>query len=312
MISALVDSLLASVSARRLGRMPGASRSFLVIETSVGPVRVYDSGSTNPCVVMAPDGPNVIEHYDELINILSRKLRVVCFDMPGFGYSMPSRSYSHSLDQGAHALLGVLDGLGIERATLAFSCANGLYALRAAKLAPERVSHLVLSQTPSLTAMHAWAAHVIPMPLRIPVMGQVAAWIFRHRVAASWYGMALPKTTNSKAFREKAMDALSNGACFCLAGVVQGLMSETMASLYGTTTPCTMIWGEKDHSHRCTDPKSLHACAPQADIVHFQDCGHFPDIEQPGRFAELLIDRATRYQSQPLTQLTAMGRDKAL
>ncbi|MDR3447597.1 alpha/beta hydrolase [Dyella sp.] len=257
-------------------------------------MRVYDSGTTGPCVVMVPDGPNVIEHYDALIHILSRQLRVVCFDMPGFGYSSPNHSYEHLLDQGARAVLGVLDGLGIAKATLAFSCANGFYALRAAKLSPERVSHLFLSQTPSLTAMHAWTARVIPRPLRIPVIGQIAAWLFRQRAAASWYGMALPRTTDPTAFREKALHALSTGANFCLAGVVQGLAREKMASLCGTTTPCTMIWGEKDHSHRCTDPNTLHECVPQADIVHFQDCGHFPDIEQPERFAELLIDRAAR------------------
>ncbi|WP_199178858.1 alpha/beta hydrolase [Dyella sp. AD56] len=270
------------------------ARSFRFIDTPVGTVRVYDSGTTGPCVVMVPDGPNVIEHYDALIHLLSRQLRVVCFDMPGFGYSSPNHSYEHSLDQGARAVLGVLDGLGIAKATLAFSCANGFYALRAAKLSPERVSHLFLSQTPSLTAMHAWTTRVIPRPLRIPVIGQIAAWLFRQRAAASWYGMALPRTTDPTAFREKALHALSTGANFCLAGVVQGLAREKMASLCGTTTPCTMIWGEKDHSHRCTDPKTLHECVPQADIVHFQDCGHFPDIEQPERFAELLIDRAAR------------------
>lgn len=294
MIGALVDSLLARISARRRARIPGMARFFRFIDTPVGTVRVYDSGTTGPCVVMVPDGPNVIEHYDALIHLLSRRLRVVCFDMPGFGYSSPNHSYEHSLDQGARAVLGVLDGLSIAKATLAFSCANGFYALRAAKLSPDRVSHLFLSQTPSLTAMHAWTARVIPRPLRIPVIGQIAAWLFRQRAAASWYGMALPRTTDPTAFREKALHALSTGANFCLAGVVQGLAREKMASLCGTTTPCTMIWGEKDHSHRCTDPKTLHECVPQAEIVHFQDCGHFPDIEQPERFAELLFDRAAR------------------
>lgn len=294
MIGALIDSLLARVSARRRARITWADRSFHFIDTPVGTVRIHDSGTSGPCVVMVPDGPNVIEHYDVLIPLLSRQLRVVCFDMPGFGYSSPGHSYEHSLDQGARAVLGVLDSLGIEKATLAFSCANGFYALRAAKLSPERISHLFLSQTPSLTAMHAWTARVIPRPLRIPVIGQIAAWLFRQKAAASWYGIALPRTTDPTAFREKALHALSSGGSFCLAGVVQGLAREKMASLCGTTTPCTMIWGEKDHSHRCTDPKTLHECVPQADIVHFQDCGHFPDIEQPERFAELLIDRALR------------------
>jgi pimeloyl-ACP methyl ester carboxylesterase len=291
MISEWIDSLLARMSAKR--RVGGAGTSLPVryIDTPVGTVRVHDSGSDLPCVVMVPDGPNVIEHHDALVRLLSGKLRVVCFDMPGFGYSHPRRSYTHSLDQGASAVLGVLDSLGIGRATLAFSCANGFYALRAARLAPQRISHLVLSQTPSLTAMHAWTDRVIPRPLRVPMVGQIAAWMFRRKAAGRWYDMALPRTTDPQIFRSRALAALSDGACFCLAGVVQGLAREDMAALSGVTVPCTMIWGEQDRSHRGTDPHSLYDCVPQADIVTFPDCGHFPDIEQPERFATLLIEQ---------------------
>ena len=295
MFSALVDSLLTRISARNREGITGGALFTRSIDTPVGSVRVYDSGSTKPCVVFVPDGPNVIEHYEALIGLLSQRLRVVCFDMPGFGFSFPQSSYGHSLDQGARAVLGVLDNLGIGTATLAFSCANGFYALRAARLAPERISNLVLSQTPSLTAMHAWTDRIIPLPLRIPVAGQIAAWLFRRKAAHGWYRMALPRTTETKPFQEKALDAFSGGACFCLAGVVQGLSREKEASLNGVETPCTMIWGTKDHSHKYTNPESLQECVPQVEIVRFQDCGHFPEIEQPERFAAILMERVARY-----------------
>jgi len=295
MISEWMDSVLARASTKRRASSIGGALPVRHVETSVGAVRVYDSGSNLPCVMIVPDGPNVIEHYEALIGLFSGKLRVVCFDMPGFGYSHPRPFYTHSLDQGARAVLGVLDCLGIESAALAFSCANGFYALRAASLAPQRIFRLVLSQTPSLTAMHAWTARIIPRPLRIPVIGQVAAWMFRRKVAGSWYNMALPRTTDPRPFQEPALAALSNGSCFCLAGIVQGLAQEDTASLAGVTAPCTMTWGGKDRSHRGTDPLSLRDCVPQAEIIHFPDCGHFPDIEQPGRFATLLIEAVTRH-----------------
>ena len=110
----------------------------------------------------------MIEHYERLIPLLTPYLRVVCFDMPGFGFSLPSASYTHSLDQGAATVLAVLDALQIERATLAFSCANGFYALRAAKLAPHRINSLFLSQTPSLAAMHQWAQFLADAASRFP------------------------------------------------------------------------------------------------------------------------------------------------
>jgi pimeloyl-ACP methyl ester carboxylesterase len=298
MLASFIDSTLARLSARQRAGITGGALPTQRIHTPVGPVRVFDSNhgestTAKPCVVFVPDGPNVIEHYEELIGLLSNQLRVVCFDMPGFGFSFPQSGYQHSLDHGARAVLGVLDHLGIAKATLAFSCANGFYALRAAQLAPERVNNLVLSQTPSMAAMRAWTSRVIPWPIRVPVIGQIIAWLSRKKAAHGWYKIALPRTTSPSLFQQKAGDALSSGACFCLAGVVQGLARETVDGLRGITTPCTMIWGTLDHSHKYTDPLSLHMLVPHAEIVRFEDCGHFPDIEQPARYAAMLIERVT-------------------
>jgi pimeloyl-ACP methyl ester carboxylesterase len=33
---------------------------------------------------------------------------------------------------------------------------------------------------------------------------------------------------------------------------------------------------------------------PHAEIIQFQDCGHFPDLEQPERFAQVLFERVGR------------------
>ncbi|MHA6848193.1 alpha/beta fold hydrolase [Ralstonia syzygii] len=295
MPGSLIDSLLTRISRIHLKRQGGEALPTFQVNTAVGAVRVYDSGSTKPCVVFVPDGPNVIEHYEVLIGLLVQRFRVVCFDMPGFGFSLPRPFYKHSLAQGANAVLGVLDGLGIRTAALAFSCANGFYALQTALMAPERITNLVLSQTPSLTAMHAWAYRTLPRPLRIPVIGQVAAWLFRRQAAHRWYGRALPRTTDAQFFRKTAHHALSSGGCFCLAGVVQGLIREKAEPLKAIETPCTIIWGTRDDSHQDTNPTSLREYIPQAEMIRFEDCGHFPDIEQPERYASVLIERIARH-----------------
>jgi pimeloyl-ACP methyl ester carboxylesterase len=289
--SAFFDSLLTRLSSQH--RREPSSKALLTrfVATPVGTVRVYDSTptSTKPCVIFVPDGPNVIEHYEALMALLSPHLRVVCFDMPGFGHSLPQASYTHSLDQGAQAVLGVMDALNIDKATLAFSCANGFYAMRAAQKAPQRITQLLLSQTPSLHDMHAWVERIIPKPLKVPVLGQLLAWLFRRKTALPWYRAALPRTTDAAPFQDKARYALACGSCFCLAGVVQGLLGEAPDSLRDVSTPCTVIWGAMDRSHKPTKPQSLLDCMPHARIVHFDDCGHFPDIEQPERYAALLL-----------------------
>lgn len=300
MPGSILDSWLARWSARISPRLPTGELPMHLIDTPAGFVRVFDSGSAKPCVVFVPDGPNVIEHYAGLIHALSQSLRVVCFDMPGFGHSLPRNSYGHTLDQGANTVLAVLDRLGIRSATLAFSCANGFYALRAACIAPDRVSSLFLSQTPSLDAMHAWVARLIPWPLKVPAVGQIAAWVFRQKMAHDWYDAALPKARDRAPFREPARRSLASGGCFCLAGVVQGLLKERPESLAGVTVPCTMIWGGQDKSHRHTHADALLECVPHARIVRFDDAGHFPDLEQSARYAGLLLGHFASLNGMPV------------
>ena len=289
MLSSSLDSCLARWAASRRTRTTNSPLITRMVSTPMGVIRAFDSESAKPCVVFVPDGPNVIEHYEALFALLSPHLRVVCFDMPGFGFSLPMPTYAHSLDQGADAVIGVLDALDIKRAILAFSCANGFYAARAAQIAPHRIASLFLSQTPSLGAMHVWADRVIPWPIRVPLLGQSLGWLTRQKAARAWYDIALPKGADREAYRRTADDALSAGACFCLASVVQGLARQTPVRQDAFAGPCTVIWGAKDWSHRHTRADSVRDYMPQTEIVQFDDCGHFPDLEQPERYAQLLL-----------------------
>jgi pimeloyl-ACP methyl ester carboxylesterase len=300
MLGSLVDSYLAKATSYVALKSADRALTTRQVETPSGPVRLQDTGGDRPCVVIVPDGPCVIEHYAPLLELLWPKLRVVCFDMPGFGFSTPRRDYGHTLDQGARVVLGVLDQLGIERATLAFSCANGFYALRAARLWPERIESLFLSQTPSLDAMRAWSDRMIPWPLRVPAVGQMTSWALRKQLAKRWYDMSLPRAVDREPFREPALHALSGGACFSLAGVAQGLAQASQADVSNVTVPCTMLWGASDRTHRATSAQSLHQCVAGARITTFDKVGHFPDLEQPAKFAELLLAQIARVQAAPL------------
>ncbi|MBX3738458.1 MAG: alpha/beta hydrolase [Candidatus Didemnitutus sp.] len=289
MIAAQLDHLLTRLTAARREPAVDGPLPTRRVRTFAGNVRVFDSGTPGPCLVLTPDGPNVIEHYEQLIALLVPRLRVVCFDLPGFGHSLPSSAYTHSLDDGARVVLAVLDALGIPAAALAFSCANGFYALRTAQLAPRRVTRLVLAQTPSVVAMHAWKRRIIPWPLTVPLLGQAAIWLLRERSARGWYESALPRHVPRGPFRARAQHAFDHGACWCLASITQGLARENVDALHGIAAPCTLVWGAKDRTHRHTAPESLNELVPGVEIVRFADSGHFPELEAPDRYARLVI-----------------------
>ena len=287
--STWLDARLSAGAVRRARLAPPAALPTRWVDTTQGTIRVFDSGGDKSCIVLSPDGPNVIEHYQAVIALLAPQYRVVCFDMPGFGFSAPHSTYDHSLQRGAEVLLELMDQLGVAKATLALSCANGFYAIRMAQMAPQRIERLVLSQTPSLEAMHRWTDRMVPKVLKLPVLGQLLSRVFRKRMAAAWYRIALPKTTPAEPFRSVASHALRCGGCFSLAGVVQGLLREPVDAARLQGIACTVLWGMQDRSHRFTDPMAILHDVPHAQVVALEDCGHFPDLESPLRFVQAIL-----------------------
>lgn len=259
----------------------------LVATKRSGTVRVLDtdaeapagSRDDRPTLMFAPDGPNVIEHYARLVELLRHAVRIVVFDLPGIGFSLPPMTYGHTIAEGAACLVDVMDALCIPRAVLAMSCSNGFYALRASQIAPDRVAALCLVQTPCVADMVKWSARVVPWPVKVPVIGQVLQWWNRRATAQLWYGfwvfrcnsgaasnagailclsprryrIALPsKSPAIPEFQCTAAAALDDGGCYCLASVVQGLAS-TLPSAASFAVPASVpvlgVWGERDRSH---------------------------------------------------------------
>lgn len=265
--------------------------NYSIISTDFGKVRVFDTKENKPVILSVPDGPNVIEHHENLILKLSKDYRVVCFEFGGLGKSYPNSNYDYSFDRSSRLIINVMDILKIEIATFCFSCSNGFYAIKAAELFPERVERLFLSQTPSITAMLSWTDQNIPNILRYPIIGQIVNSFSEKKLTKVWYKYALPKEIDHSDYIKTAISSLENGGCFCLSSLVQGLEKESMSKLNVLEVPATIIWGKKDYTHRKTDNKSILEHLPNCEIIEFENCGHFPELEDTNRYVGLLKNK---------------------
>ncbi|MEP1489242.1 MAG: alpha/beta hydrolase [Algibacter sp.] len=265
--------------------------NICLISTEFGNIRVLDSLGDKPIIINVPDGPNVIEHHKELITKLSNNFRVICFEFPGIGFSYPNSNYDYSFPNASKLIINLMDILKIEKAALAFSCSNGFYAIKTAELFPLRVNRLFLSQTPSLQAMNKWTESAIPKLLKIPIIGQIANIFSEKKFAKIWYKYALPKHTDISKYQNKALKALGNGGCFCLSSLVQGLKKETNSTLKVLETPATLVWGSKDFTHKNTNKLSITKHLPNCEIIEFDNCGHFPELEDTDRYVNLINER---------------------
>lgn len=280
----VVDTLL-TLPQRRYAR----NCKYKTVSTRAGVLPYVDTGDDKPVILMTPDAPCVIEHHTALIDNLSRDFRVVCFEMPGSGLSFPRAGYSFTAAETATAMGELLDALKIERAILNFSCVNGLHAMNFASRFPNRVSHLVLGQVPSVASLKNWSDYNIPKPLRIPFIGQIVGRAAVRKLSDKWFSGCLPRPSEHReGFTKLSIESLRSGGCFCLASIVQGAMRSPDEQVSGVRQPTLMVYGDEDYSHRHTNFALLTDTVPQASTLEFTGCGHFPNLERHELFADKL------------------------
>jgi pimeloyl-ACP methyl ester carboxylesterase len=113
----------------------------------------YQQAGCGPDVILihGVTGDLSIWFLCEAMGVLARSFRVTAFDLRGHGYSDVPRDGYTSADQ-AGDVLAIMDGLGIERATLLGHSFGAVIGTHAAVLYPDRVEGLVLSD-PSFPAL---------------------------------------------------------------------------------------------------------------------------------------------------------------
>lgn len=255
------------------------------VDTRGGRVRIRRQPSGHgPRLLFAADGPNVVEHYDDLLRALDGRADVVVVEPPGTGASTAARGFDFRLSSLADACTDVLRTIGPR--TLIFPCYTGFLARVVAARDPTLVERLVTPQTPSWEDMGVWADVVdAQRRLRTPGVGQVLMTLRRRSVAAGWYRASTGDKRFRAPFTAAANEAFDVGGCFCLASLMQGL-ARSAPPPRSVSTPTAVVWGPRDRTHARSDPARS---TPGATVVTFAECGHSPELEAPERFAVWLL-----------------------
>ena len=263
-----------------------------MLKVAIGTIRVLDTKEGKETLLIIPDGPNVIEHYFGLVDKLKKSFRVIIFDLPGFGFSTHNGHYDYSFEKTNQLIAELLDLIGLLKVNLVFPCAGGFYGLSFAQAYPQKVNHLILIQTPSLEEMQKWTDRIVPTYLKKPYLSQVLMPFVEAKFANSWYDYALPKGVDRTPYQTIALDNLKNGGTFCLCSLTQGLSPELNNDFrLDTTIPMTLVYGKNDFTHKGTNFESILQYHSKADVIPFDNCGHFPDLEYPDKFARLLKEK---------------------
>ena len=106
-------------------------------------LHVADSGRGERCVVLVHGYLESMYVWDDFVPLLTPHVRVVTVDVPGHGVSQVLGEV-HTMEMMADVLHGMLDALGIERATFVGHSMGGYISLAFCAKYPERMDGLVL------------------------------------------------------------------------------------------------------------------------------------------------------------------------
>lgn len=267
---------------RKAAKAP-ASPQTSIVKTAQATIRVRDTGGVGMPLVFLCDPPVVVEAYDELIALLAPEYRVIVVELPGFGFSQATHSQALKFTQSVDAVEAALSTLLNKPAVVFGPCICGFVATELSRRGNLPMAGVVLMQTPDTLGMQQWCEVMDPKRLlRKPYFGQLMVKAKASSLIPLWLKFATAKTYDHAGLVNTCSSALKQGGAYSLASMFQQWGEEVKDD--AISLPLLIIWGQQDRSHANTDKQCSKKHAHDAELVEFEQCGHFSELEDPQAF----------------------------
>jgi 3-oxoadipate enol-lactonase len=254
----------------------------------------YEEAGSGPALVLIHEAVADSTMWDEHVGELARDYRVLRYDQPGFGRSpLPPGPFSYWRD-----LAALLDGLDVERASVAGVSNGGRIALELALVQPERVEALVLV-APGLPGWD-WSEEMQRVDEQEEALveaGDVEA--LAELAVRTWFDgpQRSPEDVDgARRERAKEMNRLAYAiqvpayAAEEQPGPVEQLDPPIRERLGEVRAPTLVVVPELDLPDILGICDLLAAEIPAARKVVMRGVAHFAPFERPEEFTRLLVD----------------------
>jgi pimeloyl-ACP methyl ester carboxylesterase len=260
-------------------------RSVSYVEAGEGPVLLLIHG-------MAGESGN----WREVIEPLARHHTVIAPDLPGHGASGPGAG-DYSIGALAAGLRDLLLTLGHERATLVGHSLGGGVAMQLAYQFPEMLERLVLVSSGGL------GPEVSPVLRAAALPGSdlfIAATAGLGQRVGGPLGRGLsaiglrPNADVAEVLRGYASltdpdrRAAFLGTLRAVIGTGGQLVDASDRLYLAEAVPVLIVWGARDSIIPAHHGEDAHRAIPGSRLEVFEDVGHLPQLEAPGRFIAAL------------------------
>ena len=259
----------------------------------------YRQAGSGPALVLIHGITSSSATWQRVIPYLARHFTVIAPDLAGHGDSDKPRG-DYSLGAHASSIRDLLVALGHERASIVGHSLGGGIAMQFAYQFPERCERLALVDTGGLgrdvnvllrAATLPGAEFVLPLlaATRMLDAGRLVAGVLGSlglRARTDIEEIARGHATLSDAEARMAF-------VHTLRSVVEpgGQRIDASNRLYlSAHIPFLLIWGEHDSIIPIAHGRAAHEQVPQSRLEVFADSGHFPQLDEPHRFIDVLVD----------------------
>jgi pimeloyl-ACP methyl ester carboxylesterase len=235
--------------------------------------------------------------WTRLAELLDPSLRVVAFDLPGFGASdKPDVAYDAAVFLAA--MQRVIDAKLPERFALCGHSLGGAIATRYAASHPQRITHLTLIAPAGFAARRIYRllgsrAGRFVLSLR-PPKGIVRRII--HGAIVDAASITPQEKAQSIAFTRDPAFRRAFSRIY-RAALLEFARDGGAARLSAYTGPVLIAWGRHDAYIPIRALDTAHAIYPQAATIVFERSAHLPMIEEPRPLAAAMNDALTSLPS---------------
>jgi len=319
-VLALLGAFVASATTPAANAPAPASKPYLTVEAlrakyadpvagrfaTIGGVEVYhkDEGK-GPAILLIHGSQSTLRTWDFIAPVLvERGYRVIRLDTPPLGLSGSVSDQAAAKLTPAAFVAGLLDHLGVDRVSCVGVSSGGTTCMYLAATYPERVTRVIMSNSPSDPVENA---KVTPTPEFEAAQREVKETGFQsQRFWNAFLDFFSGDPSRLDAgIREQYYDInrrTPEKNYTALTGLVRDHEKAT-AAMAAVRAPTLLVWGARD---QLLPEAAMHILGgylknTQVSKIILPDVGHYPPLEVPTRFAQLILAFVEAATPEPKT-----------
>ena len=277
---------------------PPQTRESLVVH---GHRRAFVRAGSGPALLLLHGIGNNCQTWSGVIDRLAESHTVIAPDLLGHGASDKPRG-DYSIAAYANGMRDLLSVLDIEQATVVGHSLGGGIALQFAYQFPERCERLALVGSgglgPELGAglraatlpgaeLVLTALTGVSGPLRLGFqtldrIGHVAGWKRVRDLAEAGDALLALKDVEARRAFLRTLRGVADA---------RGQAVTALDRLYlANAVPMLVVWGSRDPIVPALHAEAVRTLVPTARVEVFEGAGHWPHLDDPDRFCDVLLD----------------------